>query len=120
VRIKEAVLKKIRQLKVTPVNAPKIVILDLYRTHADAITVGWGLQGQDAYQWLVDKRTGETVASGNVRLNNGAFSITKTVSAVVIPRRIESESGTCLVGDVVLNPNAAIPIRHEILKSILE
>lgn len=120
VRIKEAVLKKIRQLKVTPANAPKMVILDLYRTHADEITVGWGLQGQDAYQWLVDKRTGETVASGDVRLNNGAFSITKTVSAVVIPRRTEDKSGIRLVGDVILNPNARIPISSELLRPIVD
>jgi hypothetical protein len=120
VRIKEAVLKKIRQLKVTPVNAPKIVILDLYRTYADETTVGWGLQGQDAYQWSVNKRTGETVASGDVRLNNGAFSITKTVSAVVIPRRTEDASGIHLVGDVILNPNARTPISTELLKPIVD
>lgn len=119
-RIKKAVLKKRRQLKAAPADAPKIVILDLYRTYADGITVEWGLQGQDAYQWLVDKRTGETVAGGDVRLNNGAFSITKTISAVVIPRKTEDASGIRLLGDVILNPNARIRIPDELLKLIVD
>lgn len=117
-RIKEAVLKKIRQLKKTPINIPKIVILDLSRTFADQILIGWGIYGQDAYEWLVDKRTGEMISGRNVRLNNGAFSITETVSAVIVPRRIKDNSGVHLIGDILLNPKARNPISVELLEQI--
>jgi hypothetical protein len=119
-RIKKAVLKKIRQLKVGPADAPKIVVLDLSRTYADEILVGWGIQGQDAYEWLVDKRTGKTVSGRDIRLNNGAFSMTKSISAVIIPRKIEDATGIHLIGDAILNPEATTPISAELLTQIID
>jgi hypothetical protein len=117
-RIKEAVLGKIRQLKPCPADAPKIVVLDLSRTSADQTVIGWGIYGQDAYRLLVDTRTGRTISERGVRLDNGAFSITETISAVIIPRRIENATGVHLTGDVLLNPKAGRPIPPELLQQI--
>lgn len=117
-RIEKAVLDKIRQLKPCPADAPKIVVLDLSRTFADQTVIGWGIYGQDEYQLLVDTRTGRSISERVVRLDNGAFSITETISAVIIPRKIEDATGVHLTGDVLLNPKARRPIPVELLQQI--
>jgi hypothetical protein len=117
-RIKKAVLDKTRQLKPCPADAPKIVVLDLSRTSADQTVIEWGIYGQDAYEFLVDTRTGGTISERGVRLNNGAFSMTETISAVIIPRKIEDATGVHLTGDVLLNPKARRPIPRELLQRI--
>jgi len=115
-RIRKALNEKLGQI---PKDSKSVVVIDISNSFTDEIDFENALDGSAQVTTRIEKETGKMIESYWNRAKNGFFDISKTISAVIVQKRIIKDGTVSYRRILYKNPNARNPLGDDILNKLV-